>query len=270
MKCSIISCLLLFVCWVNSAQATDTLYNDKQRVSLNAELTNEQLWDAANTAYINENYTQAIEGYEMILSRSEHSAKLYYNLANALFKDGDLGAAILNYNRALRLSPGDDDIRYNLHTIVEAKTKDKIEAIPQFFALVWLSSLRDMISGAAWVAISLLALVVALLALLLYLLSSTLNLRKAGFYTSAAAILIFICTTWAAYSARERVLSEDEAIVMVSSTAVKSSPDGSATELFILHEGTKLTITEHLDEWVEVVIADGKKGWLESKTIEVI
>ena len=55
-----------------------------------------------------------------------------------------------------------------------------------------------------------------------------------------------------------------------ASTAVKSSPDKSSTDLFVLHEGTVVTITDRLDGWCEVVIADGKKGWVEGRKIEII
>ena len=98
------------------------------------EASPEQLWDRANTAYVNGDYHAAAEIYEGILAQGLSSVKLYYNLANAYFKEGQLGKSILFYRRALRLAPGSDDIRYNL-SVAEARTKDNIEQIPEFFLL---------------------------------------------------------------------------------------------------------------------------------------
>ena len=92
----------------------------------------DKLWDQANTAYINNDFPTAISLYETILSSGRQSGKLYYNLANAYFKEQEIGRAILNYNRALRLNPGNEDIRYNLQ-VAEKMTKDHIDAVPEFF-----------------------------------------------------------------------------------------------------------------------------------------
>ncbi len=234
-----------------------------------AEPANDQLWDSANTAYINADYHAAIDAYNRILERGVASAKLYYNLANAYFKDDRLGPAIVGYKRALRLAPGDEDIRYNL-AVAQARTKDNIAAIPEFFLTTWVRSLRHTMGGTAWSIVSLAALVVLFACFLLYLLSPRLGLRKAGFYGTLGAFVVCVVTTWFAASDRREMLSENDAVVMAASTAVKSSPDKSATDLFVLHEGTEVTVTGRLDDWCEVVIADGKKGWLECKKIETI
>lgn len=233
------------------------------------EASSEQLWDRANTAYINEDYHAATEIYKEILARGVSSMKLYYNLGNACFKEGELGEAILYYHRALRLAPGNDDIRYNLG-VAEARTKDNIEQIPEFFLTEWFRSVRHMMSCTAWSIFSLVALVAALALSLLYLLARRLSLRKGGFYGTLVALLLFVVTTWFAWGERREMLDDTQAVVMSLSTAVKSSPDKSATDLFVLHEGTLVEITNRLEGWCEVTIADGKKGWLESKTIETI
>lgn len=255
------------------AEAADTVTAEEadaaQRDAANAAATPDQLWDRANTAYINGDYHAATEVYKEILARGLSSMKLYYNLGNACFKEGELGEAILYYHRALRLAPGNDDIRYNLG-VAEARTKDNIEQIPEFFLTEWLRSVRHMMSCTAWSIFSLVALVAALALSLLYLLARRLSLRKGGFYGTLAALLLFVVTTWFAWGERREMLDDTQAVVMALSTAVKSSPDRSATDLFVLHEGTLVEITNRLEGWCEVTIADGKKGWLESKTIETI
>lgn len=232
-------------------------------------LTADQLWDKGNTAYVNGDYRTAAACYEQLLDRDLSSAKLYYNLANACFKENRLGKAILYYHRALRLAPGNDDIRYNL-SVAEARTKDNIERIPEFFFTTWMRTLRHTMGCTAWSILSLAALACGLALLLVYLLASRLPLRKAGFYGTLIAAAVFLLTTWFAAGERREQLDRSHAVVMSLSTAVKSSPDKSSTDLFLLHEGTTLTITDRLDDWAEVTIADGKKGWLESRTIEII
>lgn len=231
--------------------------------------TPDRLWDLANTAYVNGDYHAAAGYYEEILSRGLSSVKLYYNLGNAYFKEDRLGEAILNYRCALRLSPGSDDIRYNLG-VAEARTKDNIEAIPEFFLTKWVRGVRHTMSCTAWSVFSLVALVCALSLFLTYLLARRLSLRKTGFYGTMLAVVVFVVTTWFALGERREMLDDSQAVVMSLSTAVKSSPDKSATDLFVLHEGTLVEITNRLDGWCEITIADGKKGWLESKTIETI
>ena len=237
--------------------------------SAEASANAEQLWDMANTAYNEGNFEKAAATYEQILSQNLHSAALYYNLANAYFKQGELGKALLNYNRASRIAPGDEDIRHN-QEYAEKMTKDSIEKIPEFFLTTWLRSVRGAMSCTAWTVLSIVMLAVALVMALLYLLAQRMSLRKVGFYTMAVALLLFVATSIFAISERNQLVGRSEAIVMSTAASVKSSPDRSATELFVLHEGTKVSIGATTDGWAEVRIADGRKGWIEDKRIERI
>ena len=246
-----------------AVEATEQLATEPQSI------TPEALWEQAAAAYNNANYDQAIEAYMAILSQGLHSAKLYYNLANAHFKKNELGKAILYYNRALRLKPGDEDIRHNLE-YAESSTKDSIEEIPEFFLTTWVRAIRLTLSGNAWTTRSLVMLALALGMALLFLLSQRLSLRQTGFYMMSAAAVLFIITTLFAISDRKTNVGHTEAIVMSSSVSIKSSPDRAATELFVLHEGTKLTIGDTIEGWAEVRIADGRKGWIETSRIEKI
>ncbi len=234
-----------------------------------AAVTPEQLWDLANTAYIHNDFRTAIDRYRAIEAQGLRSAKLCYNLANALFMQERLGEAIRWYRRALRLAPGDEDIRYNL-AVAEARTKDTIERIPEFAWTTWVRALRRTMNATAWTVLSLVALAATGVLVLVYLLARRLSLRKAGFYGLLAAAGLFVVTTLFAAGQRREQLNRDEAVVMATSAAVKSSPDRAATDLFVLHEGMTLRITNRLDDWSEVTIADGKKGWTERRNIEEI
>ena len=231
--------------------------------------TPDRLWDQANTAYINGDFREAAEAYERLLAQGMVSVKLCYNLANACFKLERLPEAILYYRRALRLAPGNDDIRHNL-SVAEARTKDNIERIPEFFLTVWMRGIRQTMNCTAWTVRSLVFLACALTLILVFLLARRLSLRKTGFYGTLATTLLFACTTWFAAAERREMLDDTRAVVMPASVAVKSSPDKSATDLFVLHEGTVVRIADRLAEWSEIVLDDGKKGWLESYKIETI
>ena len=226
-------------------------------------------WERAQRAYVEGNYELAAEEYRAIADGGEYSLKLYYNLGNAYFKLGDMGRAILFYNRALRLAPSNEDVRHNL-SLAESQIKDRITAVPEFFVKTWMRALRNAMSCTAWSILSLLAAAAFLAMVLLFLLASPIVVRKMGFYGGVVMLLLFVCTTSLSVASRNDILSREGAVVLSSAISVKSSPDCSATDLFVLHEGTKLRILTEVDGWYEVVIADGKKGWIESHTVEQI
>ena len=237
--------------------------------SASASDNTDDLWQRANTAYNSGDYAQAEACYTRILEQGLYSASLFYNLANAHFKQNELGKALLYYNRALRLRPNDEEIRHNLE-FAKQSTKDSIEETPDFFLKTWIKSLRGALSCTTWSILSLVMLATALAFGLIYMLAQRLSLRKTGFNLMAIAAALFVITTAFAWSERNMLIKRSEASVMDSAVSIKSSPDRSATELFVLHEGTKVTIGEAIDGWAEVRIADGRKGWIEEERIERI
>lgn len=234
-----------------------------------AEVDNMALWERANQAYIDGNYDAAVADYQTIEGRGYTSARLYYNMGNAYYKQGQIGSAILYYNRALVVAPSMDDARYNLE-IAEAQTKDKIAVVPEFFLNRWLRTFKSSISCTVWSGMSVVLFAVVLIFALLFLLGSRIKVRKAGFYGALVALLLFVVTTIFAVSSRNDIIDRSGAIVMSSAISVKSSPDRAATDMFVLHEGTKVEISAEIDGWCEVTIADGKKGWTESAHLERI
>ena len=252
---------LLFVSAVALAQ-TDSLAVNRHYDAL-------AHWELGNKAYTDGDFARAVEEYQAIVEEGEYSLKLYYNLANAYFKLGELGEAILYYNRALRIAPANDDVRHNL-ALAEAQTKDRIAEVPEFFLNRWLHSVANSMSCLAWSVLSLVALALVAIFVLLFLLASQLSKRKVGFYGALVSLVLFVGTTAFALSVRSEMLERNEAVVMASAVSIKSSPDRSATDIFVLHEGTMVNIVSEVDEWREITIADGKKGWVEAKNIEQI
>lgn len=236
--------------------------------SLRAQTT-EQLWNDANTAYINGNYAEAVRGYEAIHAQGLESAKLYLNLGNAYYKQGRIGKAILDYNRALKLSPSDEDVLYNL-SIANAYVQDKIEVVPTFFLKRWMNALQSSCSGNGWAVWSVLFFVLAVGCAVVYLLSEGMVWRKGGFYGAIAAVLLFAFSFSSAARSKRQALHPRSAIVMSSAAPVKSSPDKGSKDIFVLHEGTQVTVRDSLGDYREIVIADGNKGWILTSAIEMI
>ena len=223
----------------------------------------------ADSAYVRGQYQQAINDYEELLKQGA-SADLYYNLGNAYFRTENIPEAVLNYERALLLSPGDRDIRFNLQ-IARSKTFDKIVPESEMFFVTWYRSLVSMMSVDGWARTALVALALTIILLLVYLFSEKIWLRKTGFFGGVALLVLFVVANIFAWQQKQELLHRKGAIIFAPAVTVKSTPAANGTDLFILHEGTKVDITDgSMKDWKEIRIADGKEGWIESKHIRVI
>ena len=223
----------------------------------------------ADSAYVNSNYQEAIKVYESLLKQGE-SAELYYNLGNAYYRTENITRAVLNYERALLLSPGDGDIRFNLQ-IARSKTIDKIVPESEMFFVTWYRSLVNIMSVDGWGRMALVSLALVIVLFLVYLFSARVWVQKVGFFGGGILLVVFVFSNFFAWQQRQQLLNREGAIVVAPSVTVKSTPAQNGTDLFILHEGTKVVITDgSMKSWREIRLADGKKGWIESKKIELI
>ena len=223
----------------------------------------------ADSAYVNGNYQEAIKVYESLLKHGE-SAELYYNLGNAYYRTENITRAVLNYERALLLSPGDGDIRFNLQ-IARSKTIDKIVPESEMFFVTWYRSLVNIMSVDGWGRMALVSLALVIVLFLVYLFSARVCVQKVGFFGGGILLVVFVLSNFFAWQQRQQLLNREGAIVVAPSVTVKSTPAQNGTDLFILHEGTKVVITDgSMKSWREIRLADGKKGWIESKKIELI
>ena len=223
----------------------------------------------ADSAYVNGNYQKAITQYESLLKQGA-SAEIYYNLGNAYYRTENITRAVLNYERALLLSPGDGDIRFNLQ-IARSKTIDKIVPESEMFFVTWYRSLVNMMSVDGWGRTALVSLALVIVLFLVYLFSARVWMQKVGFFGGGVLLVLFVVSNFFAWQQSQNLLYRQGAIVVAPSVTVKSTPAQNGTDLFILHEGTKVIITDgSMKNWREVRLADGKKGWIESKKIEVI
>ena len=223
----------------------------------------------ADSAYARGAYQQAIIDYEELL-KAGASADLYYNLGNAYYRTENITRAVLNYERALLFSPGDRDIRFNLQ-LAQSKTIDKIVPESEMFFVTWYHSLVNLMSVDAWARLAIVALALVIVLFLLYLFAERIWLRKVGFFGGTFLLLLFVLANIMAWQQKQNLLHRKGAIVVASSVSVKGAPAQNGTDLFILHEGTKVNIVDDaMKEWKKIHLADGKEGWIESKKIETI
>ena len=223
----------------------------------------------ADSAYVNEDYRRAIAAYETLLQQGA-SAELYYNLGNAYYRVDDITHAVLNYERALLLTPGDADIRFNLQ-MAQSRTVDKIVPESEMFFVTWYRSLVNTADVDGWAYLALGSLALAIVLALLYLFAGRVWLRKVGFFGGIVAVAGFLLFNVFAWQQQGALRSRSGAIIIQPAVPVKSTPAQGGTDLFILHEGTKVSITDNsMDTWKEIRVADGKEGWVMASQIEVI
>lgn len=222
-----------------------------------------------DSAYMENDYASAIQIYENLLKKGE-AAEIYYNLGNSYYKADDIAKAILNYERALLLRPGNADIRANLE-IARSKTIDKIVPTPEFFFIVWIKSLINSLSIDAWAKLGIVCFILLLVSLYLFFFSKQIVWKKAGFTGCIVFLAFVVVSNVFAYQQKSELTNRDEAIVLLPSVTVRSTPSESGTSLFILHEGHKVGIKDNsMREWKEIRLEDGKVGWIPSSAIEGI
>ena len=218
-------------------------------------------FEQANAAYNMGNYDSAKIIYEKILATDMESVPLYYNLGNAYYKMHEYPLAIYYYEKALKIDPSNEEVQTNL-AIANHAIVDKIEPVPQSFIVRGWRNARASLSGNQWAWCSIVFFALLLVSLFLFLRSRKVGLRKLGFFAGLVFLLAFGLSV--VFAAQLKVASEkqDQAILMMPTVTVKSSPSETSVDLFVLHEGTKVSILETADGWCKIKIANGSVGWL--------
>ena len=235
-----------------------------------AENYPDSLWNAANEAYAQERWEDAVNDYTAIAEASMESAPLWCNLGSAWYKSGNLGKAILCYERALKLDPSYEDARYNLE-LLNAMKFDRLESVPELILATWMKNLGRTLDSDSWAVCFLVFLVLTLAMVLLFILGSSATSRRAGFFTGVVCLLLAVASLSFSLWQKNEYMKADKAIIMKPVSSVKSSPSGdSAKDLFVLHEGTKVQVLDNVGGWSNIELSDGRQGWLPSSDIEII
>jgi len=223
----------------------------------------------ADSAYSAGDYSTAVDVYERLLADGE-SAAIYYNLGNAYYKMDEIAHAILAYERALRLEPSDKDIRFNLE-LARSKTIDRVSDRVEIFFVRWFHAFANLLSVDAWARVAIVLFFLFLAAVAIFVFGKQRALRKTALVLSCVFLFLTVCANAIGFGQKRRITVQTEAIVMDPSVVVRSTPSASGTELFVLHEGRKVTITDNtMQAWKEIALEDGNVGWIEMKSLEII
>lgn len=272
-----LSFLMVLVVWGQDVATEDTLAVAKDSVSIGShtEFAATKLSDnnvtktQGDSAYMRNDYASAIQIYESLLTKGE-AAEIYYNLGNSYYKTDDIAKAILNYERALLLQPGNADVRANLE-IARSKTIDKVVSVPDIFFVTWTKSLINCLSVDAWAKLGVAFFILLLVSFSLFFFSKQIVWKKSGFIAGIVFLVFVVLSNVFASEQKTELMNRNNAIILSPSVTVRSTPSESGTSLFVLHEGHKIEIKDNsMREWKEIRLEDGKVGWVPASAIEVI
>lgn len=227
--------------------------------------------DKANgdAAYRSKDYQKAIALYESDLRNGE-SAETYHNLGSAYYRSGNIPMAMLNYEKALKLSPSDESIKHSLD-FTRKKTADNLPGDSRFFLAEWYHSLCSIMTIDGWATTGIVSLILAMALFLAYVFMSDMRVRKVSFYSFVLLLLLFVLSNIFAWQRESTLTTHDEGIVMAPATTLRVSPKADAKPAFDLHAGTKVVITDdEIQGWYEVKLSDGRKAWITSKDVTLI
>ena len=223
----------------------------------------------ADQAFIEGRYTEAVELYEGLLSKEYVSAELHYNLGNAYFKSNQVASAILHYERALKLAPNDEDIQFNLK-LANLSIKDKVEDIPQLFFINWWNTVIKTFTTDGWAWHAVIAFAIGLLGFLIFRFSSEEAMKRLTFYAGVLSIVWGVFSVYAAQKNFIHAVNDDRAVVFATTVTAKSAPDKKGKDLFVIHEGLVVTVSDELNGWVRIKLSNGDVGWIQKEAVELI
>jgi tetratricopeptide (TPR) repeat protein len=230
---------------------------------------NDSLFLRGNALYEEGKYEEALGVYNQVLQGDKESADLYYNMGNAAYRSNSIGYAILYYEKALKLEPAHEDAANNLE-FVSSYRFDTFEEVPQLFLRVWIRGFVRLLPERIWSILALLFFLSLLTGIVVYLFAHRIAAKKAGFLSAAVALLLFGLAISSAASRHREIINPASGIILAPSVVVRSSPSETGTELFILHEGTKIEVSEEVSGWQNIRVMDGREGWILSKDFDSI
>jgi tetratricopeptide (TPR) repeat protein len=222
-----------------------------------------------NDQYNHKNFANAVESYQKILDKGLESPKLYFNLGNAYYKLKNYPKAVLYYEKAHKLDPSDEKVNFNLE-LVNTKIQDKIETLPQPFYRRWFMRMNAITSTDSWAFSGIIFLFLLTFFVAVFLVANQVKWRKAAFIVGL--LCVFFSTLSFVHASVQYNNSEaaSNAIILYPVVDVCSSPDAGSQHIFVIHEGTKVTITDKVGNWLNVRIANGSDGWVPEDVLERI
>ncbi|HOO83463.1 MAG TPA: tetratricopeptide repeat protein [Prolixibacteraceae bacterium] len=223
----------------------------------------------ANELYSNNEFEKALSMYQQLVAEKYSSATLFYNLGNSYYKTGNITKAIINYERALLLAPNNNDIKYNL-ALANQYIVDKIEPLPTPFFVKWWRSIVNLSDTDGWAKTSIAAFVLMLVFALFFFVSGIPGVKKTTFSLAIVMLVFSLLTLLFTIQQNQQIKNRTHAIIVTPTVTVKASPNESGTDLFVIHEGLKVNITNQVNNWVEIRLEDGNSGWVNPTVLEKI
>jgi len=231
--------------------------------------TPEEIFSRANELFKAGNYLDAIKEYESIIASGYVSYELYYNLGNAYYRNGQLGKAILNYERAAVLNPREPDVQHNLK-LCYLKTVDRIESVPELFFIQWLRVIASLLLPETVLYSFLSAWILLFLSLAIMYVTRKENILRILKVMFAVSLIFVILSLLMMGIQTFRETTKDKGIIVDKVVTAKTSPDSKSIDAFVIHEGLKVKIGDMVDNWVKIILPDGKVGWVYSYQCERI
>jgi len=238
-------------------------------ISSLAKADSNSIMQTANEYYKNNRYQLAIEEYNKLLLDGFEGTSLYYNLGNAHYRLGKVGYAILYYEKALKLSPNDEDVKHNL-ALAKLNLKDKVDTLPPFFIFNLWEGLLAVFSVTGWTIIVYVIFILVLMVFVVYFFSRSVTEQRISFFTGIGLTVILLLTVALLIVKMNKEFNTKDGIIIETSVIVKSSPDYSSKDSFQIHEGLKVRIEDNVDDWVKIRLDDGKIGWITEKSLGII
>jgi tetratricopeptide (TPR) repeat protein len=229
----------------------------------------QMVFEKANQLYLNGEYSSAREEYQKIINSGFESVELYYNLGNTFYKLGQIPPAILYYEKALIINPKDLDIRFNLD-LANKLVVDKINPVNEFFFRKWFRNISGILETDTWGYISLISFVLLLSVILVVYVARGFKFRKVMVTSGVILLILLVFSLLFGGIQSKQSVHPDSAIVFSSSLTAKSSPDPGGTDLFVIHEGVKVKITDKVGTWIRIRLADGNEAWIPENSVERI
>jgi tetratricopeptide (TPR) repeat protein len=223
----------------------------------------------ANEYYKNNRYQLAIEEYNKLMLDGFEGTSLYYNLGNAHYRIGKVGYAILYYEKALKLSPNDEDVKHNL-ALAKLNLEDKVDTLPPFFIFNLWEGLLASFSVTGWTIIVYIVFILFLIVSVAYFFSRNVTEQRISFFSGAGLAIALVFAIILLVVKMNKEYNVKDGIIVETAVVVKSSPDYSSKDTFQIHEGLKVRIEDNVDDWIKIRLDDGKIGWIVEKSVGII
>ncbi len=235
--------------------------------SISVSLAQSEQLEIAEKAYNKKDYQTAIKIYESLIKSNNKSAGLLYNLANCYNATNQISKAILNYEKALILAPGNSDIKYNL-SLANEKIESPITNINNFFLSKWYLGIIHSLSASTF-SILLIVLIVALLSVVYLSLFRNIYFIDKYKWVIGGLLFLLIITNYSMLIKRTRINNGSHGIVMQSST-LRSGADSRSQSLQDVDAGIKAILLDSIDNWYKLSLPDREQGWMKKEEIEII